>query len=234
MLRGPRGVEVYALSVVRNGQLPSAWEKLYARGPVRLNFQRESCLAFRIDQRDLGRPALVFPDEQPPHGGARVRRRHRGIRAARPLGCTWLPGRAAREPPATILFFVHEFTSSGDANPVGCERLVPVRHDQTSRDHCLCAPPDGARHAGGGGQCSRAARHRQGGNARRRSAGVGAAARARRRQAAGAGERRCALRERADIKALKLTPAHLEAFILVLMDVVEPASDAPRTAESPS
>ena len=36
------------------------------------------------------------------------------------------------------------------------------------------------------------------------------------------------LRERADIKALKLPPAHLEAFILVLMDVVEPASGAPQ------
>ncbi len=36
------------------------------------------------------------------------------------------------------------------------------------------------------------------------------------------------LRERADIKALKLTPGHLEAFTAVLMDVVEPASDAPQ------
>jgi tetratricopeptide (TPR) repeat protein len=36
------------------------------------------------------------------------------------------------------------------------------------------------------------------------------------------------LGERADIKALKLAPGHLEAFILVLMEVVEPAPDAPQ------
>ena len=35
------------------------------------------------------------------------------------------------------------------------------------------------------------------------------------------------LGERADITALNLTPAHLEAFILVLMEVVEQGADAP-------
>jgi len=34
------------------------------------------------------------------------------------------------------------------------------------------------------------------------------------------------LQERADIKALKLAPVHLQAFAVVLVDVVEPASDA--------
>ena len=62
------------------------------------------------------------------------------------------------------------------------------------------------------------------------SAGRLALADARRRALARAAAR---LQERADIKALKLSPGHLEAFTIVLVDVVEPASET-TSGRSPS